>query len=140
MLVGSAFVADQLPSAEGKPGSAVLLDGMNLAPGDVAVRAVPVSQLRPSARQYRVSVDMQPADDTLGKQLILTVSTLGSSCEKQDGTFLFRGRAREVVLDASADGLHGMADTLCLQVELPLAVSNAVQGKTVFVVLSVAAE
>jgi hypothetical protein len=140
VLVGSAFVADRVPSAEGKPGAAAIVAGMNLAPGDVALRTVPVSRLQPSARQYRVSMDLQPAGDPLGKQLILTVSTLGSSCDKQDGTFLFQGRAREVVLDASADGLHGTADALCLQVELPLSAGNAEQGRTVSVVLSVVAE
>jgi hypothetical protein len=141
VLGGSAFVADRLPTAEGSRGATVVLGSLNIAPGDVVVRTVAVSRLQPSARQYRVSVDMQPAGDPLVRQLILSVSTLGSSCEKQDGTFLFRGRAREVVLDAAADGLQGVtADALCLGVELPLGAENVSQGRTVSVVLTVVAE
>jgi hypothetical protein len=139
LLVASAFVAEQ-PSAEGRPGTTVVLDGINMAPGDVVVRTVTIAPLQPSARQHRIGVDMQPLGDPLGVQLILTVSTLGSSCDKGDGTFLFRGHAREVLVDA-ADGLSGGApDTLCLEVELPIEAGNAVQGRTVSVLLTVAAE
>ena len=111
-----------------------------MAPGDVVVRTVTVSPLEPSARQHRIDVNVQPLGDPLGAQLILTVSTVGSSCEARDGTFLFRGRAREVVIDAADELTSGAPDTLCLQVELPLAAGNAVEGRTVSVLLTVEAE
>jgi hypothetical protein len=141
VLVGSALGSDRPASAEGRPEAAIVLDGLNLAPGDAATRTVAVSRLQPSARRYRVSTDIEPAGDPMGSQLILSVSTLGSSCENGDGTFLFRGRASEVVLDAAADGLRGVtADALCLKVELPLVVGDTSQGRTVSVLLTVDAE
>jgi hypothetical protein len=140
LLVGSAFVAERIPAADGKPGTTVV-DGFNMAPGDVVMRTVAVAPLQPSARQRRIGVDTQPLGDPLGAQLVLTVSTLGSGCENNDGTFLFRGRAREVLVDAAADGLSGDGpDTLCVGVELPIEAGNAIQGRTVSVLLTVEAE
>jgi hypothetical protein len=141
LLVGSAFVAERIPAADGKPGTTVVLDGFNMAPGDVVVRTVAVAPLQPSARQHRIFVGTQPRGDPLGAQLVLTVSTVGSGCENRDGTFLFRGRAREVLVDAAADGLSGdVPDTICVGVELPIEAGDAVQARTVSVLLTVEAE
>jgi hypothetical protein len=74
-----------------------------------------------------VSVD----GSALAAALVLTIKTIGSSCEDQDGTTLFDGP-----LDAADVGSEGngrplaaaTAEILCLRVELPRDTDNKLQG------------
>jgi hypothetical protein len=127
------------PGASSKPDPAAseVVDGINMAPGDLAIRTVTVARLDPSARRYRVRVLTAPPGNPLAAQLILTVTTVGSSCERSDGRLLFSGRATEIVIPARADGLDAESGALCLRVELPLEVGDTPQGTEVWVQLTV---
>lgn len=139
-LVAIATATVELTTGTGS----ATLSAANMAPGDVVGAAITITNSGREAMAYGMSPGVISASGkALATALILTVRTVGSSCEDFDGTVLFEGPLGAAAFGNDGDSrlLAGAtADILCLRASLPVDTGDALQGAATSVTLMFGAD
>ena len=119
------------------------LSAHDMAPGDAVTAPMTIANSGRQPMTYAMSPGLVSAGGAaLAAALVLTVKTVGSSCDDFDGTTLFDGPLNKAAFGSEGNGRllpAATADILCFRAELPLDAGDALQGAATTIALSFSA-
>jgi hypothetical protein len=113
---------------------------LDMAPGDAVTATVTIANPSRIPMSYTMSTSqVSAAGAALSAALVLTIKTVGSSCDDNDGTTLYSGPLDQAAFGSPGDGLPlaaATAEILCFRAVLPISGGNELQGATTTVTLT----
>lgn len=116
-----------------------IFSARGMVPGDTVTATLTVANSGRQPVTYGMTRGPVSAGGAaLSAALVLTIKTVGSSCEDDNGTTLFEGPLDQAAFGGEGKGRSlpaATAEILCLRAVLPLAAGNDLQGAAATVTL-----
>lgn len=122
------------------PSPVATFQARGMVPGDTAKAVITIANPTGRPMGYSMSHGPVPAGGAaFAAALVLTIRTVGSSCNDFDGTVLYDGPLDEAAIGRLGGGRQipaATAEILCFQALLPIEAGNELQGATTGITLA----